>query len=66
MCMMTVKYAEESGGETIMENVSSLVLNGDDIELIDLFGERVVLQNARLKRADFDQGTSWILMEKPL
>ncbi|MEW8563228.1 MAG: CooT family nickel-binding protein, partial [Candidatus Thiodiazotropha sp.] len=41
-----------------MENVSSLVLDGDDIELIDLFGERVVLQNARLKRADFDQSTS--------
>ncbi|MEW8431346.1 MAG: CooT family nickel-binding protein [Candidatus Thiodiazotropha sp.] len=47
-----------------MENVSSLVLNGDGIELIDLFGERIVLHNARLKRQDFDKGTSWILREQ--
>ncbi|MET0068445.1 MAG: CooT family nickel-binding protein [Candidatus Thiodiazotropha sp.] len=64
--MMTVKFTEECGGNTIMENVSSLVPNGNSIELIDLFGERIVLQNARLERVDFDKGTSRILLEQPL
>ena len=58
MCMMSVKYTDDSGDEIVVENITRLVQRQDSIKLVSLFEEPVLLPGKWSINADFDKGVT--------
>ena len=65
MCLMTVKYTEESGGATIMENVTYLAQWSDGVELTGLLDAPLRLDAVRVVTIDFNRGITRLSAEHP-
>lgn len=52
MCESNVILEKDGKKETIMKEVMKMIINGNDITLIGILGERKEVQNARVKIAD--------------
>ncbi|MBU0909491.1 MAG: CooT family nickel-binding protein [Proteobacteria bacterium] len=56
MCQMSVVYEKNGTTKTVMENVTFLEAEGDDIRVSTLFEEPKVIAAAYVKKIDFMGG----------
>ena len=63
MCMMTVRYTESSGGETVMENVIHLEQRPNGIILEGLFDEPRMIDRAKVMSIDFSRSVTFVALE---
>lgn len=60
MCMMTVRYTNENGGETVMENVASIRLQQDGLTLTGLLDGECTLPETRIVEIDFTKSLTLV------
>jgi predicted RNA-binding protein len=52
MCESTVFLEDENGAHEAMKEVARIIMDGKNAVCTDILGERVVLNNVRLKEAN--------------
>ena len=57
MCQMSVVLEQNGEQEVIMENVTLLEANDKGIEVSTLFDPPKIVENATVKKMDFNSGT---------
>ena len=64
MCTSTAFLESDSGRETLMEELASIDVDGDCVQLRSLFGETRELQ-ARISEIDFENGDVILVAVNP-